>query len=216
MREPVGQGVEEVAGGGGDGLLRALGGGVDAEATGEWESLDPGDKLRDAGGLVGDELAEITGDGRQGDPEEEHKSEGDDGDEQDNGDAAAGRPGADTDLLKALDDWHEHDGEQGADVEDFELFHQVPGEGERKDDGEDEEDVSVHLLARFWRLYSGDGALGRRSGLHHVVCRMHAGSKVRAACGRFLQRAESRRRMAGTAASGVRAEVSRVWPASRR
>ena len=73
VREPVGKGVEEVAGGSGEGFLRTLRGGVDTEAVGERKLLDLGDELRDAGGGVRDELAEIAGDGRKGDPEEEHE-----------------------------------------------------------------------------------------------------------------------------------------------
>ena len=88
--------------------------------------------------------------------------ERDGADEEDDGDAAAGGPATDMDLLEALDDRHEHDSEERADVEDLQLFHQVPGKGEGEDDGEEEEDVAVHLLLLFGRLHGGYGGVGRR------------------------------------------------------
>ncbi len=121
--------------------------------------LDLGDEFRDAGGCVGDGLAEIAGDGGKGDPEEKEEGKRYGADQEDDGDAAAGRPVADADFLEALDDGHEHNGEKGADVEDFKLFHQVPGEGQREDDGKEEEDVPVYLLARFWGFDGGDRGL---------------------------------------------------------
>ena len=160
MGEPVGERIEEIAGGGGESLLRSLRGGVDAETIGERKLLDLGDELRNAAGSIGDEGTKIAGDGRESDPEEEEEREADSGDEKNDSDAAAGAPAPDVDLLIALDDGHENDGEERADVEDFQLFQQVPGECESKDDGEEEEDVAVDLSALFRGLRDGNDRFG--------------------------------------------------------
>ncbi len=54
---------------------------------------------------------------------------------------------AEVELRDASDDGHENDGEEGADVEDQELFFEGPGEGEKEQDGDCEEDVAADRSA---------------------------------------------------------------------
>ena len=56
---------------------------------------------------------------------------------------AADLPGGDAD-----DEGHENDGEESADVEDQQLFAEVPGEGEQKQDDDAEENVAADRGAR--------------------------------------------------------------------
>ena len=165
--EPVGKRVEEIAGGRGESLLGALCGGVDAESIGEGKLFELGDEQRDAAGGIGDEGTEVAGDGRKGDPEEEEEGEAYGGDEKDDGNAAAWRPVLDVKRLKALDDGHENDGKERTDVEDLQLFHQVPAEGESENNANDEEDVAVDLLLLPGRFLGGDGGVGRCGWLVH-------------------------------------------------
>ena len=60
---------------------------------------------------------------------------------------------AEVELRDARDGGHENDGEEGADVEDQELFFEGPGEGEEEEDGDGEEDVAADF---------GAGSLSRR------------------------------------------------------
>jgi hypothetical protein len=46
-------------------------------------------------------------------------------------------------LGDAADDGHENDGEEGADVEDQELFPEGPSEAEKEEDRDSEEDVAA-------------------------------------------------------------------------
>jgi hypothetical protein len=64
-----------------------------------------------------------------------------------------------------LDDGHEDDGEEGADVDDFEDAAELPREAEGEEDGEEEEDVAARggaaaLLAWGERLGVGIGRGG--------------------------------------------------------
>ena len=50
---------------------------------------------------------------------------------------------ANADLGDAVDSRHENDSEEGADVEDEELFLERPGKSEEEKDGDSEEDVAA-------------------------------------------------------------------------
>ncbi len=170
MGEPVGKGAEEIAGGGSEGILGAGGGFIEADVVGEREAFGAGDEGRDAGGRICDEGAEIADNGRKGDREEEEQREGEDGDEKEDSDAAARGPVADAHGLETPDDGHEDDGEEGADVENLKLFHQVPSERENKKYREEEEDVAVDLLDALGRFDGGQGGFGCYGrGIHQVV-----------------------------------------------
>jgi len=92
--------------------------------------------------LVG-ELAEVAEDGRQAGGEEEREDASDSDDQKDDGYGTRGMVAADIELGDACDDGHENDGEEGADVEDQKLFLEGPGEGEKKEDRDAEEDVAA-------------------------------------------------------------------------
>jgi hypothetical protein len=51
---------------------------------------------------------------------------------------------ADIELGDASDGGYEDDSEKGADVEDQEFFPEGPGEGEKEEDTDGEEDVAAH------------------------------------------------------------------------
>ena len=73
----------------------------------------------------------------------------DGGDENDDGDGARGAVAANVEFGDAGDDGRENDGEERADVDDLQLFEQVPGEVEREQDGDAEEDVAAYCFAGF-------------------------------------------------------------------
>ena len=68
--------MNEVAGGGGEGVFGACGDGVDADAVGKGELFEFGDEDGDALGKIVGELAEVAQDGGEADGEED----GQDGD----------------------------------------------------------------------------------------------------------------------------------------
>jgi hypothetical protein len=65
-------------------------------------------------------------------------------------------------LRDALDGGHENDSEEGADVEDEELFPEGEGEGEKKEDGDAEEDVATDPGAGVF--FVGGQVFGCRAG----------------------------------------------------
>jgi hypothetical protein len=141
--EPLGDRGEEIAGGGVDGSGAALGEGVDAEPVGEGDSFDFGDDVGEALGEFGREVAEIAQNGRKASGEEECDDEGDAEDEENDGDGARGVIAANVELRDPVDRRHENNGEEGADVEDQELFFEGPGEGEEEEDRDRKEDVAA-------------------------------------------------------------------------
>jgi len=131
----------------GDGSVKgpdgALGDGFNAEPVGEGNLFE----LRGHGGnvlreLVG-ELAEVAEDRGQAGGEEEREDACDGDDQKDDGYGARGVVAADMELGDAYDNGHENDGEEGADVEDQDLFPEGPGEGEKEEDRDTEEDVAA-------------------------------------------------------------------------
>ena len=60
----------------------------------------------------------------------------------------------------AVDGGHQDDGEEGADVEDLELFAELPGEGEQEQDADGEEDVAADVGAGLSALRGGLGRAG--------------------------------------------------------
>ncbi len=64
------------------------------------------------------------------------------------------------DSLDAGDDGHEHDGEEGADVEDFQLFEEVPGEVEDEDHGKEEDDVAAGDVAAALGIFNKKWLIG--------------------------------------------------------
>jgi hypothetical protein len=63
-------------------------------------------------------------------------------DHEDDADGAGGLVATDLEVADPVDDGHQNYGEEGADVEDLELFRELPGEAE-EEDGEEEEDVAA-------------------------------------------------------------------------
>ena len=140
---PVGEGGEEVRGGGGEGVFGALGDVIDAELVGERKALETGDDGRDAGGQVVCELVEVADDGGQSNEEEQS----DDGEEDALSRSTMATSARDVagaaqpEAMMRLTTRHEHDGEERADVDEGEDFAQTPGESEGQQDSDGEEDV---------------------------------------------------------------------------
>lgn len=141
--EPEGERGEDVAGGGGECAFGTLGEGVDAELIREGDGFDTRDDFGDAMGDVAGEAAEIVEDGGKAHGEEESEDEGDCKDEQDDRYGARGVSAAELELGDAIDDRHEDDGEEGADIEDQQLLLEGPGEGEQKQQHDAEEDMAA-------------------------------------------------------------------------
>ncbi len=146
--EPVGEGGEEVTGGGGEGALGLVGEGGDAELIGEGKAFEAGDDDGDARGQVGGELVQVADDGREADNKKQRKSEKDHGEEKRDG-QSTGEVASAAQLPEhdAVDDRGEHDGEERADVDQHEDVAQLPGEREHEQDGEGEEDVAADGVA---------------------------------------------------------------------
>ena len=171
---PVGEGGEEVRGGGGEGVFGALGEIIDAEPVGQRKALETGDDGRDAGGQVGSELVEVADDGGKSDDEKEDDGEKDGAEQKQDGERARdGMGAAKAEAHDAVDDRHEHDGEERADVDEGEDLAQTPGEGEGQQDSEGEEDMAADGAAG---LLGRDGGWGRQgappSDEMHIVCIM--------------------------------------------
>jgi len=176
VREPEGQRGNEVAGGGCDGSLGALGDGFDAEAVGHGKPVDPGGEVGDADREFGGELAEVAQDGGKADGEEDRQDEGDTEDEKKDGRGAGDAAAADVRGGDAADDGHQDGGEEGTDVDDQQLLLQGPGEGEEEEDAEAEEDVAANVAARL--LFTGR-EVGRRGGQRILLCRELDAASVR-------------------------------------
>jgi hypothetical protein len=143
VSEPERERAEDVAGGGGEGSFGTLDDAVDAELVGHGDLLDAGDDLGDALGKVVGELAEIAEDGWKAGGEEDCQNHEDGEDEKNDRDGARGMVAANAVFGDAGDDRHQDDGEEGADVEDQQLFLEDPGEGEKEQDDDAEEDIAA-------------------------------------------------------------------------
>jgi hypothetical protein len=162
VREPERERGEEIAGGGVEGADGALGDGFNAEPVGEGNFFelvnDAGNALRE---VVG-ELAEVAEDRREAGGEEEREDGGDADDQKDDRHSAGRVVAAQVELRDASDGGHEDYGEEGADVEDQEFFFEGPGEGEKKEDRDAEEDVAADFGAGS--LLVGGEVFGRGVG----------------------------------------------------
>jgi hypothetical protein len=147
VREPERQRGDEVAGRGVKGPGGALGDGVDTEPVGEGDSFDFGDDLGDALREFFGEAAEVAQDGGKARGEEERENKGDRDDQEDDGNGARRTVPAKIELGEAGDGGHEDDSEEAADVEDQQLFLDGPGESEKKEDDDAEENVTADFSA---------------------------------------------------------------------
>ena len=149
VREPVGQGGDEIAGGGGEASLGSVGDAVDAHPVGDGKFFDPVDDVGDAVGELGGELGEVAEDRWKADGEEDGEDENDGGDEQEDGGGAGGSVAANLKLGDAVDDGHQDGSEERADVDDQQLLLEGPGEGEDEEDSKAEEDMAADDAARL-------------------------------------------------------------------
>jgi len=160
--EPERKRGEEIAGGGVEGSGGALGDGFEAEPVGEGNFLDFGDDVGEALGNVGGEVAQVAQDGGKAGGEEEREDAGDAEDQKDDGYAAGRMIAAKVELRDAIDGGQENYSEEAADVEDQELFPEGVGEGEKKEDGDAEENVAADLGAGVF--FIGGEVLGCGAG----------------------------------------------------
>ena len=160
VAEPVGERGEEVGGRGGEGSLRLAGGRGKIDLLGEGEALEFRDQKREVRGEVGDELPEIADDGGKGDGEEEDERSDADSKQEDDGDDAGGAAAADLCVLNAQDERHKHDCKERADVDDLELFEQVPGEIQGEDHAEEEGDMAAGDVAARLGVFDENGLIG--------------------------------------------------------
>jgi hypothetical protein len=107
-------------------------------------ALDAGHGGGNALGCFGDEVAEVAHDGRQA--ERDEPSEGDDGNDQDDDHSHAVRRAvaAQVERRDAAHQRHQDDGEERADVDDFELAGDFVTEREQKKDADGEEHVAAN------------------------------------------------------------------------
>ena len=162
VREPERKRGEEIAGGGVESADGALGYGVNAEPVGEGNSFELGDDAGNALRQLVGELAEVAQDRREAGGEEERENAGNADDQKDDGYGARWMVAADIELRDASDGGHENDSKEGTDVEDQKLFLEGPGEGEKKQDRDTEEDVAADFSAGS--LFVGSEVFGRGAG----------------------------------------------------
>ncbi len=141
--EPVGKGGKEISGCCIDCSGCALGEGVDAELVGQGKLLDLVDDPWDALWEFAGKVAEIAEDGGKAGGEKECQDGGDGDDQEDDGNGPGGLVATKFELGDASYGGHEYDREESTDVEDQQLFLESPGEGKKKNDSEDEEDVAA-------------------------------------------------------------------------
>lgn len=153
--EPLGQGGDEVSGGGAGGGFCALGDGFEAEMAGEGQALEALDGLWNALGQVDGELMEVVYDGWDSHGEEEAENGGD-GDDQD-GDGEWAREVKCTDApgSDAVDGGREDDGKESGDVDDEEFPENGVGNRKKYRDAKTEENMAADGAGR-----SGLGELG--------------------------------------------------------
>jgi hypothetical protein len=145
--EPGGQRGEEIPGSGGESALGALGEGFKADAIGHGDLLQTGDNDGDALGEVVRELAEVAENGGKSKGEEEGEGKDDADEEDEDCDGAGGRSASDAEGGDAVDNRHQDDGEEGADVEDEKLMAELPGQGNQEKGDKGEDDVAADVGA---------------------------------------------------------------------
>jgi hypothetical protein len=110
------------------------------------------------------EVAEVAQDGRKAGGEEDCEDKQDGDDEEDDGDGTRGVVSAKAVPGDVRDGGHENDSEKGADVKNDEFFAEGPGEDEKEEDRDAEEDVAADFGAGSL-LVRGEvfgGGLGQR------------------------------------------------------
>ena len=149
MSQPRGQGYYEIVRGRGDGTLGLRNDGVDADAVDHGDLLELDYDGRDALGEFGGEITHVAQHGRQTEAEEESECEEYGNDEDNDRDGAGGVVAADRGCGDGVDDGHQDDGEERADVEHGQDFAELPGEGEQEQNANGEEDVAADAGAGF-------------------------------------------------------------------
>jgi hypothetical protein len=147
VREPERHRGEEIASGGIEGADGALGDGFNSESVGERNFFELGNDVGNALGEFVGELAEVAQDGRETGGEEECEDASDADDEKDDCYRARRMVAAQVEASDAAYERHENDSEESADVEDEELFPEGPGEGEKEEDDDTEDDVAADFSA---------------------------------------------------------------------
>jgi hypothetical protein len=124
-----------------------LGEGFKADAIGHGDILQTGDNDGDALGEVVRELAEVAENGGKSKGEEEGEGKDDADEEDEDCDGAGGRSASDAEGGDAVDNRHQDDGEEGADVEDEKLMAELPGQGNQEKGDKGEDDVAADIGA---------------------------------------------------------------------
>ncbi len=109
------------------------------------------EQLRSADREFADELAHVRSDRRQGEAKEQGSQSGNDQKEHEDGDYPVRMPVADANPAKSVDDRHQYDREECADVDDEQDIMHDPCEIESDAEGESEGDIGA----------GGTGATGR-------------------------------------------------------
>jgi hypothetical protein len=110
---------------------------------------------------LGRELPEVSEDRGEAEGEEDSECERSADDQDDDGNGARGTIAAKAQFGDASDDWSQHHGEEGADVDDLQLFKKMPCQIEGKKDGDSKEDVTAYCFAGF---FVAGVKIGRRGG----------------------------------------------------
>jgi len=160
VAEPEGSACEDVLRGGCEGCLALCGERVDAEFVCHGQVFELGNEAWDARGKVGSKVLNVFCYGRKTYIEEDGKSSEDGEDEGHDCDRARGRVFADADPHDALHDGAEDDGEEGADIDDFEDLAEAPGEREAESKREGKEDVAADRGDLRGAIVSGIGVVG--------------------------------------------------------
>jgi hypothetical protein len=127
---------------------------------------DASDGVWDALRQLVRETLHIVDDWWQADEEEEGQSAKNTDEQNENRDRSRRGTMADLDLGDAIDQGHQHDGKECADIQDFDLFEQLVGDCEQEEDCNSEDDVGT----RGGSTLSGNRG-ERRGGSGNVLVR---------------------------------------------
>ena len=131
--------------------------------------LNAGDDGGNAVGQIGGKGAQVADDGRKAQREEDCECEEGEAQQQRNGSRAVNVAAvAQLEVHEAVDHRHQHHGEQSADVHQQQNLTQPPGQRQRQQHAECEEDVAAHGTAGVVR--------GRRRERQHCF---HSGQMLR-------------------------------------
>ena len=133
---------------------------INIESGGKGEPVDSVDGCGNSLGKVGRKPAKIAENRRQTERQKQGETKNGGGDENNDGDGARGAITSNLEFGNAEDEGSQNHGKERADVNNLQLFGELPGDVEREEDADTEEDVASYrsaglLFAGAWIEHRG-------------------------------------------------------------